>query len=100
MGEEEALSVPAGRSAHAWFSAPVACYVIEEAMTGYITRYENVGVYAGITDRCCDGGTIVNKKIPKTGDGAPLALWAGMTLLGAAGVCAALATGRRRKAQK
>ena len=84
----------------AWFSAPAACYVIEEPVEGYITRYENVGVYADITDRCCDGGTIVNKKIPKTGDSAPLALWAGMIALGAAGLGAARALGRRRKAGK
>ena len=83
---------------NAWFSAPAACYVIEEPVEGYITRYENVGVYADITDRCCDGGTIVNKKIPKTGDSAPLALWAGMIALGAAGLGAARALGRRGKA--
>lgn len=82
------------------FSAPAACYVIEEPVAGYITRYENVGVYAGITDRCCDGGTIINKKIPKTGDDTPLALWTGMILLGAAGVGAALAMSKRRKAHQ
>ncbi len=80
--------------------AAAACYVIEEPVEGYITRYENVGVYADITDRCCDGGTIVNKKIPKTGDSAPLALWAGMIALGAAGLSAARAMGRRGKAGK
>ena len=85
---------------NAWFSSPAACYVIEEPVEGYITRYENVGVYAGITDRCCDGGTIINKKIPKTGDRAPLALWAGMILLGTAGIGIALMMGKRRKASK
>ena len=44
-----------------------------------------MGGYAGITDRCCDGGTIINKKLPKTGDETPLFLWAGMALLGASG---------------
>ena len=85
---------------NAWFSAPAACYVIEQPLDGYITHYENVGVYAGITDRCCDGGTIINKKIPKTGDRAPLALWAGMILLGTAGIGIALMMGKRRKASK
>ena len=85
---------------NAWFSSPAACYVIEQPLDGYITHYENVGVYAGITDRCCDGGTIINKKIPKTGDRAPLALWAGMILLGTAGIGIALMMGKRRKASK
>ena len=82
--------------------AAAACYVIEEPVEGYITRYENVGVYADITDRCCDGGTIVNKKIPKTGDSARLALRAGMIALGAAGRGAARASRReqRRASQK
>ncbi len=83
---------------NAWFSEPAACYVIEGPVEGYITRYENVGVYAGITDRCCDGGTIINKRIPRTGDSAPLLLWAGMILLGAAGIGTALIMGKRRKA--
>ena len=65
-------------------------------MPGYKTRYENVGVYAGITDRCCNGGTIINYKI-KTGDEANLVLWAGLALLGVAGIGAVLMTGRRRK---
>ena len=85
---------------NARFSSPAACYVIEQPLDGYITHYENVGVYAGITDRCCDGGTIINKKIPKTGDSAPLALWAEMILLGAAGIGTALIMGKRRKANK
>ena len=82
------------------FSSPEACYVIEEPVDGYITQYKNVGVYAGITDRCCNGGTIINKKIPKTGDDTPLLLWAGMILLGAVGIGAALVMGKRRKAHE
>ena len=57
---------------NAWFSEPAACYVVEKPVDGYRTRYENVGVYAHITDRCCDGGTIINYRVPKTGDEAPL----------------------------
>ena len=76
------------------------CYVIEKPVPGYITRYVNVGEFAGITDRCCDGGTIINKKIPKTGDETPLMLWAGMLLVGAAGITVALTVNKRRKARK
>ena len=81
----------------ALFSDSVACYVIEEPVDGYVTRYENVGVYADITDRCCNGGTIINKKIPVTGDEAPLILWAGLVVLGIVGIGAALAVGRKKK---
>ena len=84
----------------AWFSGPVCRYVVEKPVAGYTTRYQNVGIYAGITDRCCDGGTIINHKIPQTGDQANPALWAGMALLGLAGIGAALRLGRRRKAEK
>ena len=77
---------------NAWFSSPAACYVIEEPIPGYITKYVNVGVYAGITDRCCDGGTIINKKIPKTGDEAPLLLWACCAVIGVIGVTAGVVT--------
>ena len=81
----------------ALFSDSVACYVIEEPVEGYVTRYENVGVYADITDRCCNGGTIINKRVPMTGDEAPLILWAGLVVLGIAGIGAALAVGRKKK---
>ena len=85
---------------NAWFSSPVACYVIEKPVEGYITRYKNVGVYAEITDRCCDGGTIINKKIPKTGDSSQLGLWMGMVLLGMAGIGVASINRKRNKANK
>ena len=83
---------------NAWFSEAVACYVIEEPVEGYKTRYENVGVYAGITDRCCDGGTIVNYKVPKTGDNANLMLWLGCSLAGLALISASVYAGKRKKA--
>lgn len=85
---------------NAWFSAPAACYVIEEPVPGYRIRYENVGIYAEITDRCCDGGTIINYRIPRTGDEAPLALWFGMIALGMAGIVIALMIDRRGKARQ
>ena len=83
---------------NAWFSETVACYVIEEPVEGYKTRYENVGVYAGITDRCCDGGTIVNYRVPKTGDNANLMLWMGCALAGLALISASVYAGKRKKA--
>lgn len=85
---------------NAWFSAPAACYVIEKPIPGYQTKYVNVGVYEHVTDRCCDGGTIINKKIPKTGDTADLALWAGLMLAGIAGLTTLVLVKKRRKAEK
>ena len=77
-----------------------SCYIIEKPIPGYIIRYVNVGEYAGITDRCCNGGTIINKRIPKTGDETPLLLWTVMLLTGAAGLTVALTVNKRRKAHK
>ncbi|MBR5110596.1 MAG: LPXTG cell wall anchor domain-containing protein [Clostridia bacterium] len=87
-------------SYYAVFNEAGSCYVVEKPIPGYITRYVNVGEYAGITDRCCNGGTIINKKIPKTGDETPLLLWAGMLLVGAAGLTVALTIRKRKKAHK
>lgn len=67
----------------AWFSKPVACFLVEKPVPGYSVRYENVGIYTNITDRCCDGGTIVNYKVPQTGDNAHLMGWALMALVSA-----------------
>ena len=84
----------------AWFSEPVACYVIEEPIPGYTTRYVNVGVYERITDRCCDGGTIINRQIPKTGDGDRPVLWTVLALSGMTGIIAILVVHRRRKSSR
>jgi hypothetical protein len=83
---------------NAWFSEPAACYVIEKPVEGYKTRYENVGVYAHITDRCCDGGSIVNYRVPKTGDDANPALWLGCVLAGLTIIFIAAYVGKRKKA--
>ena len=72
--------------------------MIEEPVEGYKTRYENVGVYAGITDRCCDGGTIVNYKVPKTGDDANPFLWVGCVLAGLTIISVSAYAGKRKKA--
>ncbi len=80
----------------AWFPEEAACYVIAEPLQGYQIRYENTGVYAGITDRCRNGGTIVCYRIPKTGDDADLVLWVGCLLAGIAAVCFVLITARKK----
>jgi LPXTG-motif cell wall-anchored protein len=74
--------------------------VIEKPIPGYQTKYVNVGVYAHVTDRCCDGGTIINKKIPKTGDTADFALWAGIIALGVVGLTATVILTKRKRANK
>ena len=82
------------------FSSPQTCYLIEKPMKGYVTIYKNVGVYAEVTDRCCDGGTIINRKIPMTGDETPLVFWIVLVLLGASVLGFALAAGKRGKTRK
>ena len=84
----------------AWFQSDVSgYYLVEEAVDGYKTRYENTGSYADETDRCYNGGTIVNYQVPQTGDDARLTLWLVMALLGAGllggGVYFLLRRGRR-----
>ena len=72
-------------------------YVIEAVPEGYEVRYENVGVHAGDTDRCYDGGKIINYKLPKTGDEAEPLIWLLMAAGGIAGACALLASKKHRK---
>ena len=81
----------------AWFASGADYYIIEKPVDGYTVRYENVGAYADVTDRCYNGGTIINYKVPKTGDTANPRLWAGMMLLGVGAVCGTLVFGRRKK---
>ncbi len=66
----------------AWFTSPADLYVIETVPRGYRVRYENTGINAGVTDRCCNGGTIVNYTVPKTGDRTNLLIFLGLSLLG------------------
>ena len=84
----------------AWFPDDVDYYLIESVPDGYTVRYENVGEHAGETDRCYNGGKIINYKIPKTGDQTNLPLWLCCILLGLAAVFAGIYTGRRKKAQQ
>ena len=82
------------------YSAEIAsaypCYVVEKSMAGYSTIYVNEGKYAKTTDRLYSGGTLVNKKIPKTGDEANPLLWAGCGLVGLAGLVILFLWHRRR----
>lgn len=75
----------------AWFPTAVDYYVEEIVPEGYTVKYENVGAHAEETDRCYNGGTIINYKIPKTGDAAPIWLWIGLV---AAGLLGTLLVGR------
>ncbi len=79
---------------------PVGCYVVEEPVAGYTSRCVNVGEHAADRDRCYNGGTIMNMKVPKTGDTANFALWIGMLAVGLAGIATILVIGKRGKARK
>ena len=82
----------------AWFTSEKDYYIIETPPKGYKVRYENTGVHADVNDRCYNGGTIINYKIPKTGDTTlPPVLWIGCILLGLLGAGGALLTKRRGK---
>ena len=87
----------------AWFQATEdieGCYIIEIPPKDYLVRYENVGAYARVTDRCYDGGKIINYKVPKTEDSRNPAVYAALVAVGLAGLIAIIARGRRRKAAK
>ena len=84
----------------AWFSTDTDYYIVETVPAGYKAVYENVGAHAGETDRCYNGGKIINYKLPKTGDPADLRLWTGMALMGLGVACGAVMIGRRKKAQR
>ena len=70
----------------AWFVSENDYYIIENVPVGYLVRYENVGDHADVTDRCYNGGRIINYRIPKTGDSSNPLLWAGCVLLGLLGL--------------
>ena len=72
-------------------------YVVEEVPEGYKVRYENVGAYADVTDRCYNGGTIINYKVPPTGDGENPILWIGCILAGIAVLGGLFIVAKRKK---
>ena len=83
----------------AWTYTAGDYYVIEDPIPGYETRYENVGAHEGETDRCYNGGTIINYKIPKTGDDTNLALWV-IFVLGGVAILGGVIIVRRRRTEK
>ncbi|MBR6186531.1 MAG: isopeptide-forming domain-containing fimbrial protein [Clostridia bacterium] len=83
----------------AWFSDWSEFYVVETPVDGYKVRYENIGDHAGETDRCYNGGKIINYKVPKTGDETSIGLWIGLTALAFAGLAALGVTARKRRRQ-
>ena len=81
----------------AWFSYDASdYYLVETAPDGYMVRYENTGDHAQVTDRCYNGGTITNYKLPKTGDSMPLELIIGWILVGISTVTIALVKKNRK----
>ena len=82
----------------AWFANGEDYYIIEKPIDGYIVLYENVGAHAGETDRCYNGGTIINYKMPQTGDDVDLALWFGCALASLVLLSLSIHAGKRKKA--
>lgn len=87
-------------SYEAWFATSVDYYLIENIPAGYKVRYENVGAHAGETDRLYNGGTIINYKVPQTGDQFNPWLWLGGILLGLGAVCGTIRIDRRKKTRQ
>ena len=72
------------------------CYIIEYVPEGYIVSYVNVGQYAHVTDRCYNGGTIINRKVPQTGDALPVGLHIACIVAAGSALVLLLRAGRRR----
>lgn len=72
------------------------CYIIEHVPEGYLVTYVNVGEYADVTDRCHNGGTIINHKIPQTSDPQPIGLHLLCILVASVGLML-LAVSRHRR---
>ena len=81
----------------AWFPSDQEYYLPEVVPGGYQVRYENVGKNAGLTDRCYNGGTIINYKVPPTGDGENPILWIGCILAGIAVLGGLFIVAKRKK---
>lgn len=56
------------------------CYIIETPPEGYAVYYRNVGAHSHVTDRCYSGGTIINYRVPQTGDDAPVKFYSVATI--------------------
>ena len=84
----------------AWFASGADYYIVERPLNGYMVRYENVGAHADVTDRCHNGGTIINYKVPRTGDDAGPAVWSGCALAGLALLSLICRAGKRKKTRR
>ena len=82
----------------AWFMNGADYYIIEDVPAGYKVRYENVGEHADVKDRCYNGGTIINYKVPRTGDSTHPEMGIAGILLGLTGISIVLYRRKRRKA--
>lgn len=76
------------------------CYIIEKPIKGYQVIYQNVGEYSNVTDRCHNGGTIINYKLPETGDKTPIADYTALVVLSMLGACLLVIRYRRHTASK
>ena len=81
----------------AWFVRSADYYLIEEVPTGYSVLYQNIGKHASVADRCYNGGTIINTKLPPTGDTVPLPLLIGLLVLSLSCATFTLTCGRKRR---
>lgn len=75
------------------------CYIVEYVPDGYMVRYENVGEYAHVTDRCHNGGTIINSKVPQTGDTLPVEWYVGCIVVSIMGLILLARAGCKRRTQ-
>ena len=75
-------------------------YLIEDPVPGYVTQYENVGIYAKVTDRLYSCGKILNVKVPQTGDKENLWVGIGLGALSLLGVTVLLRSSRKRRREK
>ena len=81
----------------AYFQDDVSdCYVIEYPIEGYQAIYQNVGKYSDVTDRCHNGGTIINYKLPSTGDETPIANYTALIVISLLGACLLMVIYRRQ----
>ena len=69
---------------------------MEDPVKGFATSYDN-GANSDVTKYAENMGTIINHKLPKTGDNDPVGLWTMMLLTGLIGLTALAVLRVRRK---
>ena len=87
----------------AWFRATEdveGCYIVETPMKDYLVRYENVGEFADKTDRCYNGGRIINYKVPKTDDPEQPGMYTAVVAVSLAGLAAIVFLALRKKKKR